>query len=216
MGDRADILGVDPELFRAWVAARSLSRGVPAPVADHGGWRVDTGSDREHCRYFFAAPDAGLMALGEAIDRPRIFLKLCGDVAALKRLLPPRWRVEATGYFMVGSGAPALPVAIPRGYALDREARGAVSHVRILAPDGALAASGHAAEHGGVFAYDRIVTEEGHRRRGLGRAVMAALGAMRRSPAVPVLVASHAGHALYSALGWTTLRPYSTAEVQEG
>ena len=32
----------DPTLVRGWLAARSLARGLPAPVADHGGWRVDT------------------------------------------------------------------------------------------------------------------------------------------------------------------------------
>ncbi|MBR0552379.1 GNAT family N-acetyltransferase [Stakelama marina] len=209
--------GVERELFHAWIAARSLARKVPAPVADHGGWRVDTASDAEICRYLFAAPEPGLEALGTMIDRPRIFLKLCAGRDTLAALLPDRWDVTATGFFMTGAGAGVGAASLRAGYSAGLSSDGPVSHVRILAADGSLAASGYAAEAAGVFAYDRIVTDAAHRRRGLGRAVMAMLGAERRSAdALPVLVASPDGHALYTALGWETVSSYSTAALPVG
>jgi GNAT superfamily N-acetyltransferase len=88
---------------------------------------------------------------------------------------------------------------------------GAATCARILFEDGAVAASGYAIEHGGVFIFDTIVTAAPHRRKGLGKALMAALGATQQSAtARRVLVATEDGRALYLALGWTVLSPYAT------
>lgn len=42
--------GVDPDTLYAWLYGRSLARGVPQPVPDHGGFRVDTGTEGEISR----------------------------------------------------------------------------------------------------------------------------------------------------------------------
>jgi hypothetical protein len=34
--------GVDPALLEAWLSARSIARGLPLPIPDQGGFRVDT------------------------------------------------------------------------------------------------------------------------------------------------------------------------------
>ncbi|MCW4462169.1 GNAT family N-acetyltransferase [Sphingomonas sp. BT-65] len=201
-------------LLFGWLAARSIARGLPAPVADHDGFRVDTGGEVEICRWAFTRPCTGLTELGHALDAPGYFLKLCGNGADLLAPLPPRWRLQDLGYCMQGPETPPPASALPAGYTLqfDRDARG--SRVAILAPDGALAASGTAAEAGGVFVYDRIITEPNHRRRGLGRVVMAALHETRADrAATELLVATDEGRALYTALGWTVLSPFVTAEI---
>jgi GNAT superfamily N-acetyltransferase len=91
-----------------------------------------------------------------------------------------------------------------------------VTDACILTAEGELAASGHAAESHGVFIYDRIVVEPEHRRRGLGKALMAALSGRRQSlTAKPVLVATEAGRALYSTLGWALHAPYTTAFIPQ-
>lgn len=201
-------------LLFGWLAARSIARGLPAPVADHGGFRVDTGGEVEIRRWAFTRPCAGLTELGHALDAPGYFLKLCGNGADLLAALSPRWRLQEPGYFMQGPAFPPRPAALPAGYALqiDRDARG--SRVAILAPDGQLAATGTAAEAAGVFVYDRIITEPDHRRMGLGRAVMAALRETRADrAATELLVATDEGRALYTSLGWTVLSPFSTAEI---
>lgn len=203
--------GIDPLLVRAWLAGRSLCRGLPAPVADSGGWRVDTDGDTELRRYVFAAIGPGLIDLLPTITAPRILVKLCADAATLRALLPPGWSILDANRMMVTDAAPvACPV--PPGYTLDRTTDGTVTHVTITAPDGGEAASGHAAECDGAFVYDRIVTGEAHRRRGLGRALMGALGAARRDGrARQVLTATDMGAALYTAVGWRTYCAYTTA-----
>lgn len=201
-------------LLFGWLAARSLARGLPAPVADHGGFRVDTGGEVEICRWAFAQPGAGLSSLGDRLDAPGYFLKLCGSGEALLAALPPRWRLQEPGFCMQGPAVPMPSAALPLGYTLrlDRDAHG--SRVTILAPDGTLAASGAAAEAEGVFVYDRIITEPDHRRKGLGRVVMAALHATRGdSASTELLVATDEGRALYTSLGWTVLSSFVTAEI---
>ncbi|GAA0670726.1 GNAT superfamily N-acetyltransferase [Sphingomonas insulae] len=203
---------IDPALVHGWLAARSLSRGLPAPVADGGGWRVDTDAADETRRYVFAAPVPGLLHLAETIAEPRIFLKLCADAATLRRLLPARWAIIDANCMMVTDASPIPPRTLPPGYALATTTTGAVSHVTITAPDGTVAASGYAAERDGIFAYDRIVTTEPHRRRGLGSALMAALGATRTDDrAQQILTATTMGVALYRSLGWRVYCPYTTA-----
>ena len=204
---------LEPGLLAAWLAARSIARGLALPVPDHGGWRVDTGSPQEIRRYVFAGPVPAISALAAAIDRPHILIKMCGTGEQLLRLLPPRWQLLPGGYFMTHAGQLPAP-ALPAGYRLDVATSPAMTTARILTGDGAVAASGHAVEYAGVFIFDRIVTEAAHRRRGLGRVLVAALAARQRSDSARrVLVATEDGLKLYASLGWQTLSAYSTATM---
>jgi hypothetical protein len=206
----------DAGLIVAWLAARSFARDLPAPVPDHGGWRVDTGEPTERCRHIFTAPCTGLTELGEAIDEPHVMLKLPATHAELAALLPPRWRMEPLAHVMTcadGFGGSTRP-ELPRGYWMSLERDGDRAQAKIMTAEGATAASGWAAELDGVFIYNRIVTEAEHRRLGLGRAIMLALQTTRRSHAPrQVLTATADGRALYMALGWEVHCPWSTAMV---
>ncbi|WP_343519091.1 GNAT family N-acetyltransferase [Sphingomonas sp.] len=205
---------MSPTLLFGWLAARSVARGLPAPVADRGGFRVDTAGEIEICRWAFVKACDGLSALGRTLDAPGYFLKLCGSGEDLLAALPPRWRLREPRYFMGGPALPPAPIALPADYVLQRQRDAGVSRVAILAPDGTLAASGSAAEAAGVFIYDQIITDPDHRRKGLGRAVMAALRNAKADAVVPeLLVATEEGRALYTTLGWTELSPFATAEV---
>lgn len=205
----------DAELVRAWLAARSLARGLPAPVADHGGWRVDSGQPDERRRFVFLEPIEGLRTLGAAIDEPCVALKLCCPGDALMALLPARWRLAPPAW-MMARDAPAQPAApmLPPGYGLAVERDGALWTARISDAGGALAAQGHAIEAEGLFVYDRIRTQDDHQRRGLGRALMQALGRCRRATTSrELLTATIAGRALYLTLGWRERTCYSTATI---
>lgn len=203
--------GVDPDILYAWPCGRSLARRVPPPVADHGGFRVDTGTAGEISRWVFPTTEPGLESLSRAIRDPRHVLKLCGDTDELRSILPRGWQVEGANFFMESSGA-RFEVGPVGGCMIHVDRSGPVIAVRILADDGSLAASGYAGETPDAFVYDRIVTAPAHRRRGLGRAVMAALQDARRYPGTrELLVATDAGRALYECLGWRTISPYSTA-----
>jgi len=203
---------IDPGLIAAWLHARSLARGLPLPVADRGGWRVDTGSPVETCRHIFAADGPGLRETGAAIDAPRVFIKLAGPPETLLAALPPRWRIDMVSSVMAGPATP-LAAPLPDAYRAEVEADDTVVAVRIVTANEVDVASGRAARHDGVFIYDQIVTSPGHRRLGLGRAVMAALGRHRRAAERELLTATADGEALYATLGWRVVSPWSTAVI---
>jgi GNAT superfamily N-acetyltransferase len=213
MGEQENAHLFESGLLAAWLAARSMARGLALPVPDHGGWRVETGLPEEIRRYVFSGPVPGIGALAASIHRPHIFIKMCGSGEQLLHLLPSRWQLLPGGFFMTHEGRLHAP-ALPAGYRLDVATSQAITTARIFTGDGAVAASGHAVEHAGVFVFDRIVTDAAHRRRGLGRALIAALGARQKSvSARRVLVATEEGMKLYASLGWHTRSPYSTATI---
>jgi GNAT superfamily N-acetyltransferase len=153
------------------------------------------------------------MALIRTISEPRYLLKICGSIDELREALPPGWELHAPGYFMRATNMPPCR-RLPHGCRIEVRLVGMVIEARIFSETGALAASGYAAEAEGVFVYDRIVTEPEYRRRGLGHALMQALHNTRRNSAGPeVLVATKDGFGLYTALGWVTISPYSTASI---
>ncbi len=204
---------VDPMILDAWLSARSVARGLPMPVPEHGGFRVDTSSDAEIARWVFTKIGAGLEELARTITEPRYFLKLCGAANELRAALPKAWELHASSYFMRAISKPPAR-RLPDGYAIEVKRVGSVIEARIASETGVLAASGYAAEAWGVYIYDRIVTEPEHRRKGLGHVLMRTLHDNRQQPGNPeLLVATEDGRALYSTLGWETISPYSTASI---
>ena len=202
------------DLIVAWLTARSIARGLPPPVPDRGGYRIDTNTKTEISRWVFPRINDGLGALASEIEAPLYALKLCGEPSALRAVVPERWEVEAAKYVMVAGAHRGRARPLMEGYRLERFSNGAAAHVLVRAADGSVAASGHAAEAAGVFAYDRIETAPSHRRRGLGQVVMATLGEARPSAASrQVLVATEQGRGLYLSLGWTVDSPYATAMI---
>jgi hypothetical protein len=207
---------VDPKLVFAWQVAHSIVRSSPPPVHDRGGFRVDTYSEKEVKRWVFPHLCDGLRAIAHDITAPRHYLKLCGSDEELRSALPARWEVQPANYFMTAAVAPPETKPLPNGYRMEFHQAGPVTRACIISPEGALAASGCAAETADVFIYDRIETAQDHRRKGLGVAVMIALGAARKSLVSPqLLVATADGRSLYGNLGWTVLAPFAAATIPE-
>jgi GNAT superfamily N-acetyltransferase len=135
----------------------------------------------------------------------------------MRVLVPARWQIQSASYMMTCEGKISDHIQLPAAYRIEISQSGPVTAARILAAGGDIAASGFAAEADGAFIYDRIVTDAAHRRRGLGTAIMAALGSARQSSAAkPVLVATEDGRGLYARLGWTIHSPYTTAVIPGG
>jgi GNAT superfamily N-acetyltransferase len=202
---------IEPWLLWDWLGGRSVARGLPLPVPDCGGMRVDTASPTEMRRYVFAGPAPGIRDLAASIRTPGTFIKMCGPGDLLLAMAPAGWRLEPRGYLMTQAGAPEPTASLPAGYRLDVSRQGEACAATIFSEDGTIAASGYAAEHGRAFVFDRIITHPEHRRRGLGKTLMSALGAMQASASTTrVLVATEEGRALYSSIGWTVTSIYST------
>lgn len=205
---------VDPELVFAWQAAHSIARSSPPPVHDRGGFRVDTHSEKEAKRWVFPQPCDGLREIAHEITAPRHYLKLCGSDEELRSALPARWEVQPANYFMTTAAATLDARPLPEGYRMELHRTGPVTRACVIAPDGVVVANGSAAEAADVFIYDRIETAQEHRRKGLGVAVMVALGAARKSLAsTQLLVATEDGRGLYANLGWTVLAPFAAATI---
>lgn len=206
----------DPTLISGWLAARSIGRDLPLPVADRGGFRVDTDLPNETRRWVFSERCAGLEEVGHEVVLPRHFIKLCGTVSALKAALPPVWHLEPQSYFMTAAadGDSAAARLLPEGYELRCDRNGPTTTARIIASDGGVAASGYATEAMDVFIYDRIVTAPEHQRKGLGNIVMHTLKGQRQSKNAPeLLVATEEGRGLYASMGWHIISPFSTAFI---
>lgn len=205
---------VDPRLLASWLAARSIVRGLPAPVPDRGGLRVDSGLPAELRRHVFAAPDPGITELAQEINAPKVFIKMCGPREQLLSRVTPRWHPHPDAYLMTKPpGINPVP-SLPPGYWLKVTTEAAVISARIFTENDQLVASGYAVEYEGVFVFDRISVDAMHRQQGLGAAVMAALGTAQQSQAAQrVLVATEMGRALYTTLGWQVLSPYSTVAL---
>ena len=205
--------GLDPRALNAWLSARSIARGLPAPVADYGGYRVDTNVDAEVRRWVFPQMCAGLIGLAHSINEPRHFLKLCGEADELRSVLPHSWALHAPSYSMQASGK-QIERPVAAGYTIETGRNGQVVEVQVRSSNGELAASGYAAETQDAFIYDRILTSPDHRRKGLGNAVMAALHRVKQHQDTrELLVATEDGRALYATMGWRTISPYSTASI---
>lgn len=203
--------GVDPALLRAWATGRSLARALPAPVPDHGGWRVDTRSETEIARWIYAAPQDGIRTVTALHSTPGYVVKCCCNPESLAGYVADGWSVSATGWFMSGTDMPR-PEPLADGYEARLATHAGCFEIEITAADGVSAARGYAGAAPGGFVYDRIATHPEHRRRGLGRALMARLAAEKRDAAVPdLLVATELGKCLYESLGWRALSSYSTA-----
>jgi GNAT superfamily N-acetyltransferase len=204
------------ELLKTWIRGWAASRGCAPPTAEGEGWRVEVNAPDQLRRHVFSGEGPTLRALGATVTEPRVWLKACMGNDELQALLPPRWTVRPDpSYFMRFEGAPPAGMALPDDYVLDIEQEGDVHRARIHAADGTPAADGRVVMIGDSAIFDRIATGEAHRRRGLGRALMAALHAraQERGAARGLLAATQAGHALYMTLGWTVQSPYASAVI---
>lgn len=197
-------LKADRTILASWIEGWALSRGVAAPVHAYDGFRVDVGLPDQKARYVFPEASAGVREAAREIGEPHILIKVCAPPEAVEPLLACGWSIAPVGFMMTADDLYRTDPRHPDDYHFRLEAMPAGYVATAHAEDGELGASGRVFLAGSTAVFDQIVTHPDHRRRGLGRTIMSALGAaaVRDGAKTGVLAATPDGLALYSTLGW--------------
>ena len=206
----------DPELIATWLKGWALAHETPLPTPCGNGWRVEVGLPDQKARYVFAAPEPAFWRLAEMITEPLVYLKVCAPHDEIKHLFPPRWATEHRGFMMTREGPPLPSRLLPDGYRLTLAERPAGLTCTILDEDDSHAASGSLVLADDMAVYDRIRTDDAHRRRGLASVIMTTLqqAAYDRGRRRDMLCASHMGRPLYESLGWQVHSLYTSAVIE--
>lgn len=211
--------GADPEVVAAWVAGWAASRGLGPPVRDGEGHFVEVGLPTQRARYVFPTITAAeLRRRAEAIDAPWIYLKVCLPTEALIDAWPAGWVAQAPRTMMTVELADVSRVASPPpGYRLSLGEDGATLVASLSDATGQMAAQGRLVTGGRYATFDQIITDDAHRRLGLGRCLMAVLAgaAQDRGAQEGVLVATEAGRRLYARIGWQVHAAYTGAAIPD-
>jgi GNAT superfamily N-acetyltransferase len=199
----------------AWTKGWTLTRNKSAPLRRHYGYQIDLGLPDHLQRHVVIDNDADqLRKLIGDLRTPGTWRKVCAAVEDVAPLLHERWQVQEPEYLMaVTLGEAAVPTT--DGYRLSLSTSDEVTQAEFRDRNGELAAKGHVAHHDGTATFDQIVTEPAHQRKGLGRAIMAALTnqAIAHGARTGVLVATQQGQALYQTIGWTLVSPVVAAVI---
>jgi GNAT superfamily N-acetyltransferase len=207
------------EYVDGWVDGWAWSRETARPEPVDGGWYVATRSDREHGRYVLSDPTPErLAAIVESDQPPRTGVKLPGDPDEWLPRFGEGWEPDHVGWFMTRPlGRPPGRQA-PLGYQVKVDASPRLVVASVLAPEGNAVAGGRMGLGASYAVADQIVTDERHRRLGLGTVVMAALEtyAIEAGLERAVLGATDDGRALYERLGWDVGAPLTAVYYRPG
>lgn len=206
---------ISKEVIEKWLKGWSLSRGLPLPTHYKSGFRVDVGYEDQKCRYVFPQLNNDFLELANAIDEPFVFLKVCSAADTIKNKIPGNWVVQPQGYMMMTDGAMAEKnVRLDDGYKIQCVQNNTSYIVQLLSGE-TVAAMGRLVLVDDVAVYDRIFTDEQHRRKGLATILMKELEKIALSKGVVknFLVATEAGKHLYQSLGWQLYTLYTTVTI---
>ncbi|PBC86970.1 Acetyltransferase (GNAT) family protein [Streptomyces sp. 2224.1] len=200
-----------PEMVGLWASGWSVSRRTPRPVEHPWGVYIEVGRPDQVGRHVLPhADEPSVRRAAAAVTVPHTWLKVPMEPADAGHWLPQGWVVDKdeAGHLMAMDLQVTDPV-VPKGYTVAVETHDGVVRVRVRDAAGDTAAGGQMALLGRATVVDRVTTEEGHRRRGLGNFVMRTLAdhAVAEGAELGILGATDDGRALYETLGWKVHAP---------
>lgn len=207
---------VSKELLEKWLKAWSLSRNVTLPVQYGSGLKVEVGDEKQKARYVFLELNEDFFHLSRTIDEPWVYLKVCASPEVFIKNIPEKWQLQPQGYLMGCFHPMNIPdSSLPDGYYVESTHDYSLFTVKIIAKNGEQAAIGHIILQDDLAVYDRIVTEENHRRKGLGSCIMKELEKIAISKGVfnNFLAATEEGKFLYKTLGWEVYSLYTSIVI---
>ncbi|OUM42017.1 hypothetical protein B8W73_10415 [Arthrobacter agilis] len=203
----------DDELLQTWIDGWSACRGYE-PHRDGRSTSVLLTDQQNQTEHFLFEPttERFLELASETRQDPgRVLTVVTNRMQELIDAAQPlRMHVTDRQQSLMSVDMRGQDVEDPRvpgdDYTLQRSSEGACRSVTVHV-GGELAARGSVSVVGDYAVYDRIVTEEGYRRRGLGSYVMRTLtaGVLEDDITTGLLMASADGRALYAFLGWQHL-----------
>lgn len=204
---------VDTELLQTWITGWSACRGVQ-PHDDGASTFVVTTDPQEQTEHFVLEPSTEQfleLARETKADPRRVLTVVTSRMQDLLDAADPLgMRVTDRQQSLMSADMHGQDVEDPRppseDFVLERSEDAPCRHVSVRVGE-ELAARGSVSVVGDYAVYDRIITEEQFRRRGLASFVMRALtaGVLTDDVTTGLLMASADGRALYEFLGWQHL-----------
>lgn len=207
---------VSPETLKNWITAWAVSRNLSLPTKFKSGYKVAVGYEKQKERYLFAEPNDDYVQLSNTIEEPWVFLKVCASPEEVKKKISAKWVIQPPGYMMSCDSPMSIPdIHLPEGYELSYDSDDETALFRIFTKSGELASSGRVIIVNDLAVYDRIITEDDHKRKGLATLLLRELEqiALSRNVSKNFLVATEQGRLLYQSLGWQVCSPYTSAVI---
>jgi Predicted acetyltransferase len=207
---------ISSDTIEKWLKAWSLSRQLPLPVRYKSGLMVDVGEKKQRTRYVFPNCNDDFFELAETINEPWVFLKVCTFFNEFKNKIPERWMLQPQGYMMYCSSPMTFTDKnLPDEYRFEYRQYESTFVVNIMI-NNKVASSGRIVFVDDLAVYDRILTENDHRRKGLAGLVMKELEkiALSKGFSHSFLVATEQGKKLYESLGWKLYSPYTSIVIE--
>ncbi|WP_294263716.1 GNAT family N-acetyltransferase [Chryseobacterium sp. sg2396] len=210
---------VSEELLEKWLKGWSISREKPLPEAWKSGFKVEVSDELQKARYVFPTVNEDFIQLSESIHESWVYLKVCEPFEKFRTLIPERWEIQPQGYMMYGQEKMTIREdPLPDGYLIEVfQPRPDAFIVTIYTANNEEAAVGRLILVGGLAVYDRIVTHQDHRRKGLATHIIKELESIALSKGISenFLVATELGKLLYESLGWKIYCLYSSLVIPE-
>ena len=209
---------ISKDIIEKWLKAWSLSRELSLPVPYKSGFKVDVGLENQKSRYVFTELNEDFIQLSKEIDEPWVFLKACASAKEIDGKVSDAWKIQPQGYMMCCfSPMNIASTKLNEEYKLKFENYNSTVVVRIVTKNGELASEGRVVIIDDLAIYDRIKTENTHKRKGLATFLMKELENIALSKGVfkNFLVATEEGKSLYETLGWNLYCLYTSMVLIE-
>ncbi|KUJ62471.1 GNAT family acetyltransferase [Flavobacteriaceae bacterium CRH] len=207
---------ISSHIIENWLKAWSISRELPLPVKFRSGLKVDVGFEKQKTRYVFTELNNDFIQLTKDIDEPWVFLKVCSPPSELKRYISKKWIVQPQGYMMSCFHPMTIPnIGLHNDYKLEITHYNSTSFIKIVTQKGEVASTGRLILVDDLAVYDRILTDDNHKRKGLATFLMKELEKIALSKGISknFLVATEEGKSLYESLGWKIYSLYTSIVV---
>lgn len=209
---------VSKDIIEKWLTAWCLSRELPLPVKYKSGFKVDVGFEKQKSRYVFPEINEDIIQLSKEITEPWIYLKFCVLPEEIQNKVPDRWKVQPQGFMMhCTTPMKILKTELSPAYKFEIENYNSTAVIRILTQNNELCAEGRVIIVEDIALYDRIFTENKHKRKGLATFLMKELESIALSKKIYTnfLVATSEGKLLYKNLGWELYSYYTSIVIEK-